>query len=103
MGYLLSEFPNRKRIGKMFDNINIWLVLFIIWGLPLGYYRNEFRKCVYQTDCWTINLKPVFLKEIKGLLCNIYPENPFYIRKRNFYRFYLLVYFSIFTLYLYLN
>ena len=54
---------------------NIWFILFVIWGLPLGYYRSKFRKIVYQTDSWLINIKPLFLKEIKGLFGNIYPEN----------------------------
>ncbi|MDO8896707.1 MAG: hypothetical protein Q7V19_03585, partial [Bacteroidales bacterium] len=54
---------------------NIWLLLFVVWGLPLGYYRSKFRKIVYQTESWIINIKPVFLKEIKGLFGNTYPEN----------------------------
>jgi len=87
----------------MSDYANIWLILFIVWGLPLGYYRSNFRKCVYQTDSWVINVKPFFLKEIKGLFGNIYPEDPLYIRKRNSYRFYLLVYFLLFFLYSYFN
>lgn len=80
-------------------NKNIWLILFVVWGLPLGYYRNKFRKLVYQTDSWTINIKPVFWLEIKGLFGNIYPENKKYIKFRNFYLFYLLVYMVIFIIY----
>jgi peroxiredoxin Q/BCP len=45
---------------------NIWMILFVVWGLPLGYYRSKFRKIVYQTDSWIINIKPVFRKEIKA-------------------------------------
>lgn len=33
---------------------NIWLILFVIWGLPLSYYRGKFRKIVYRTDSWII-------------------------------------------------
>ena len=79
--------------------INIWLILFIVWGLPLTYYRSKFRKIVYQTNIWTINIKPIFMKEIKALFGNIYPENKNYIRTRNFYRVYLSVYVILFTVY----
>ena len=78
---------------------NIWLILFIVWGLPLGIYRSRFRKIVYQTDDWKINIKPLFVKEIKGLLGNLYPDNRHYIKQRNFYRFYLLVYTNLFIAY----
>jgi peroxiredoxin Q/BCP len=79
---------------------NIWLLLFVVWGLPLGYYRSKFRKIVYQTDSWIINIKPVFLKEIKGLFGNIYPENLKYKKFRNFYLFYLIVYSILFATYI---
>jgi len=39
------------------------------------------------------------MKEIKALFGNIYPENPNYIRTRNFYRIYLSVYVLLFTVY----
>jgi len=84
----------------MFLFKNIWLVLFIIWGLPLTVYRSKFRKLVYQTDKWTINIKPYFMKEIRALIGNIYPDNKNYLKFRNFYRFYLLIYFLLFTSYL---
>jgi peroxiredoxin Q/BCP len=79
---------------------NIWFILFVVWGLPLSYYRSKFRKMVYQTDSWMINIKPVFGKEIKGLLGNIFPDKPTYKKFRNFYRFYLAVYFVLFIAYL---
>ena len=79
--------------------INLWLILFIVWGLPLTWYRSKFRKIVYQTDHWSINIQPVFGKEIKALFGNIYPENKEYIRTRNFYRIYLSVYFLLFIVY----
>lgn len=78
---------------------NTWLILFIVWGLPLGLYRSRFRKIVYRTDRWTINIKPVFIKEIKALTGNIYPENTAYLKLRNFYRFYLVVYLVLFLMY----
>ncbi len=80
---------------------NIWLILFIGWGLPLTYYRSKFRKIVYQTDSWIINIKPLFVIEIKGLLGNLYPENKGYKRFRNIYLIYLTVYLILFVLYLY--
>ncbi len=80
---------------------NIWLILFIVWGLPLTYYRSKFRKIVYQTDSWIINIKPVFIKELKGLFGNLYPENKEYKRFRNFYLIYLAVYLILFLCFLY--
>ena len=79
---------------------NIWLVLFIVWGIPLTFYRSRFRKIVYQTDNWTINIKPYFWKEIKALFGNMYPENKNYLKFRNFYRFYLFIYLLLFPSYL---
>lgn len=84
---------------RMEFNGNLWLILFLAWGLPLGYYRSKFRKLVYQTDRWTINIKPVFRREIKGLFGNLYPENKKYIRFRNFYLFYLGIYVILFIVY----
>jgi len=82
---------------------NIWFILFIAWGLPLGYYRSKFRKIVYQTDSWVINIKPVFWKELKALFGNLYPDNLKYKRFRNFYLFYLVIYLLLFIAYLNLN
>jgi peroxiredoxin Q/BCP len=79
---------------------HIWFVLFLIWGFPLGFYRSKFRKLVYQTDHWTINIKPVFWKELKGLFGTVYPENSDYIKFRNFYRLYLMIYSVLFVLYI---
>jgi peroxiredoxin Q/BCP len=79
---------------------NIWLILFFAWGLPLTFYRSKFRKIVYQTDSWTINIKPYFMKELKALFGNIYPDNRNYLKFRNFYRFYLIIYLLLFTSYL---
>jgi len=78
---------------------NIWLILFVVWGIPLTYYRSKFRKMVYQTDSWTINIKPVFMKELRALFGNIYPDNKKYLKFRNFYRFYLIIYLVLFGAY----
>ena len=84
-------------------NKHIWLILFIVWGLPLTYYRSKFRKIVYKTDSWLINIKPLFIKEIKALTGTLYPDNKKYLKFRNFYRFYLLIYLVLFTIYLFLK
>ena len=87
----------------MFILENIWLILFFAWGLPLTFYRSTFRKTVYQTDSWTINIKPYFGKELKALFGNLYPDNKNYLKLRNFYRFYLIIYLLLFTAYLTFN
>jgi thioredoxin-dependent peroxiredoxin len=84
----------------MFFLKNIWLFLFLVWGLPLTIYRSKFRKIVYQTDSWTINIKPYFMKELKALFGNIYPDNLNYLKFRNFCRFYLIIFLFLFTSYL---
>ena len=81
----------------------IWLVLFVIWGFPLTFYRSKFRKIVYQTDSWVINIKPYFWKELKALFGNIYPEDRNYIKFRNFYRMYLTIYVLLFICFTFFN
>ncbi|MBJ25446.1 MAG: hypothetical protein CMC91_07330 [Flavobacteriaceae bacterium] len=78
---------------------NILLVLLILWGIPSTYFRSKFRKIVYQTNDWKINIKPLFKKEIMALFLNLYPNNKEYIRVRNYYRIYLLIYLFIFLVY----
>ena len=75
------------------------LVLFI-WGIPSTFFRSKFRKIVYQTDDWKINIKPIFIEESKGLFLNIFPENVEYIKVRNQYRLYLSVYLLLFIIYI---
>ena len=82
---------------------HIWLILFILWGLPMTYYRSKFRKIVYQTDHWLINIKPLFIKEVKWLFGNLYPYNKEYLKQRNFYRFYLGIYTVLFICYMYFS
>ena len=78
-------------------------ILLLLWGIPSTFFRSKFRKIVYQTDDWKINIKPVFIKEIKGLLFNIYPENKNYLKTRSTYRVYLLIYLLIFIVYYFYN
>ena len=74
----------------------ILFIILIIWGIPSTFFRSKFRKIVYKTNDWKINIKPLFRKEIVGLLFNLYPENKEYIKTRNNYRLYLFVYLIIF-------
>ena len=75
-------------------------ILIVLWGIPSTFFRSKFRKIVYQTDDWKINIKPIFIKELKGLLFNIFPENDEYIKVRNQYRIYLMVYLLLFIVYI---
>ena len=77
----------------------ILFIILIIWGIPSTFFRSKFRKIVYQTNDWKINIKPLFKKEIVGLLFNLYPENKEYIKPRNNYRLYLFIYLIIFLVY----
>jgi len=75
------------------------LIVLIIWGIPSTYFRSKFRKIVYQTDDWKINIKPLFKKEMIGLFSNMYPANKEYLQTRNYYRIYLAVYLILFIIY----
>ena len=77
----------------------VLLILIFTWGIPSTFFRSKFRKIVYQTDDWTINIKPLFIKEIVALFKNIYPNNPDYIKIRNYYRIYLVIYLVLFLIY----
>jgi peroxiredoxin Q/BCP len=76
----------------------IFLIL-LIWSIPSTYFRSKFRKIVYQTDDWKINIQPLFKKEIVGLLGNMYPDNKDYLKTRNYYRIYLVIYIALFIMY----
>ena len=77
----------------------ILLIILFIWGIPSTYFRSRFRKIVYQTDDWKINIKPVFIKELKALFINVFPEDSEYIKIRNYYRVYLVIYLILFIVY----
>jgi peroxiredoxin Q/BCP len=74
-----------KQINQKFMFLlkNIWLILFIAWGLPLTICRSKFRKIVCQTIKWTININPYIMKEPKALFGNMYPENRDYLTFKN--------------------
>jgi peroxiredoxin Q/BCP len=80
-------------------DMQVVLIILIIWGIPSTYFRSKFRKIVYQTDDWKINIKPLFKKEIIGLFSNMYPDNKDYLKTRNYYRVYLVVYLILFIIY----
>lgn len=79
---------------------SVLLIILIVWGFPSTFFRNKFRKIVYETNDWKINIKPFFIKELKGLLFNIYPNNNEYLKTRNQYRTYLIIYLFLFVTYL---
>ena len=85
--------------NKMMFDKNFLFIILIIWGIPSTFFRSKFRKIVYKTDDWKINIKPVFKKEIIALFSNIYPQNKEYLKIRKQYRLYLLIYLLIFILY----
>jgi hypothetical protein len=78
----------------------ILIIILFIWGAPSTYFRGKFRKIVYKTDDWKINIKPLFIKEIKALIFNIYPENYKYLKIRKYYSFYLMIYLMLFVVYM---
>lgn len=79
----------------------LWFAAFFLWGLPLSWYRSRFRKMVYDTTSWTINIKPVFRKELLAILSMVSVDDPSFVRFRNFYRFYLIVYLFLGLAYIY--
>lgn len=77
----------------------VLLIVLFIWGIPSSFIRSKFRKIVYQTNDWKINIKPLFVKEIIALFSNMFPENSNYIKTRDYYRVYLLIYLILFLIY----
>ena len=77
----------------------VLLTVLFIWGIPSSFIRSKFRKIVYQTNDWIINIKPLFVKEVIALFSNLYPENSNYIKIRNYYRIYLIIYLILFVIY----
>lgn len=80
--------------------MNYLFYALLLWGIPSTYFRSKFRKIVYQTDDWKINIKPLFVKEIRALIYNIYPTDKRYLRVRKHYRLYLIIYLLLFILYI---
>ena len=75
------------------------LALLLLWGIPSTYFRSKFRKLVYQTDDWKINIKPLFKKELQALFGNLFPDDEAYLKLRQQYRIYLLIYLLLFVWY----
>lgn len=78
---------------------NLLLFILILWGIPSTYFRSKFRKIIYETNDWKINIKPLFRKELKGLFSKISSKNKDYIKTRNNYRIYLIIYGMLFLVY----
>ena len=54
---------------------------------------------VYETDDWTINIKPYFIKETKALVGALDVDAEGFKRVRNNYRVYLMIYLLLFAVY----
>jgi hypothetical protein len=78
---------------------NFILIILILWGIPSTYFRSKFRKIIYETNDWKINIKPLFKKELIGLFSKISSKNKNYIKTRNNYRIYLIIYGILFLVY----
>mmetsp|Transcript_44373 Transcript_44373/g.50094 ORF Transcript_44373/g.50094 Transcript_44373/m.50094 type:complete len:142 (+) Transcript_44373:262-687(+) len=57
-------------VGTMltFVNEHILFIVFFIWSWPLMQYRNAWRRLIYETEDWKINIQPWFVRECK-ILC----------------------------------
>tara|TARA_B110000046_G_scaffold35100_1_gene38266 strand:+ start:6206 stop:6460 length:255 start_codon:yes stop_codon:yes gene_type:complete len=78
---------------------NLLLIILILWGIPSTYFRSKFLKIIYETNDWKINIKPLFKKELIGLFYKIPSKNKDYIKARNHYRVYLIIYGILFLFY----
>ena len=78
---------------------NFVMIILILWGIPSTYFRSKFRKIIYETNDWKINIKPLFKKELIGLFSKISSKNKNYIKTRNNYRIYLIIYGILFLVY----
>ena len=58
---------------------NLLLFIIILWGIPSTYFRSKFRKIIYETNDWIINIKPLFKKQLIGLFFKISSKNKDYI------------------------
>jgi peroxiredoxin Q/BCP len=76
----------------------IILIVFVVWSFPFGIFRSKFRKMVYRTDSWVINIKPVFVKEIKTLFGFDTLSDGKERKLKNQYAVYLVVYIALVTL-----
>ena len=75
----------------------VLLIILFIWGIPSTYFRSKFRKIVYKTNDWRINIKPLFKirsinVQIIALMSNIEPYNSEYIKIRNIIIGYIYLY-----------
>jgi hypothetical protein len=74
-----------------------------MWSFPVWKYRSDFRKMVYETNDWKINIKPYFWKEFQVLFGIKKRSSPKEQKTIRFYRVYLFVYFLLLGPILFLN
>lgn len=75
---------------------------FSVWSFPVMKYRSDFRKMVYRTDDWKINIQPYFWWEIKVLIGLDRRTDTVERKLISFYRRYLVVYFALLIAIIYL-
>ena len=76
----------------MVDYGFVFFIAFFIWSFPLGFIRSKWRKMVYKTDSWWINIQPYFWKELKVLFGFLGVDTLEDRRLVWWFRFYVLVY-----------
>lgn len=86
---------------QMFESL--WFILLVVMAIPLVYYQGKFRKEVFQTDSWTVFIKPSSVKEFKAFFGNMYPDNENYLKYRNLYRLYTALFVVLITFFIFLN
>jgi hypothetical protein len=98
--FLNSKSSDLEKIEKFFKYFKMqifFFIAFIIWSFPSGVIRSRFRKMVYKTDSWLINIQPYFLEEAKVLFGFHNMKKKEEIVLINFYRFYLIIYLLLFA------
>ncbi|MFT5436639.1 MAG: hypothetical protein ACI840_001287 [Ulvibacter sp.] len=98
MKYIVFILTVTVIVKEGFTPGSLALVLFILWSIPLNLFRIRFRKIVYKTDDWKIAISPVFIEEIKSLFGNTQPQNKIYLKARNFYRVYLIIFIILYLI-----
>lgn len=78
----------------------IFFILFFVWSFPVWKYRSDFRKMAYGTNDWKINIQPYFFIELKVLFGFSKRESESDKKAIYFYRFYLVIYFILFGLFI---
>ncbi|MFT4310938.1 MAG: hypothetical protein ACMXYC_04890 [Candidatus Woesearchaeota archaeon] len=79
--------------------MNWFIILLIVYGVPLAPLRYRFRCAVYKQTGWKMHLMPWFVKETIALFSNRYFTTPAQTRVGWIYRIYLGVYVVLILMY----